>query len=72
MRFRLSANGGLSRGSTSLYDAYSDAIRGAAQDTTRFRNLPHRTAWARKPYTPDSVISYIEQSVPEIQTQAVP
>lgn len=72
MHFRLSANGDRSRGSTSLCDAYSDAIRGAAQDTTRFRNQPHRIAWARKPYTPDSVISYIEQSVPEIQTQPVP
>lgn len=72
MHFRLSANGDLSRGYTSQCDAYSDAIRGAAQDTTRFRNLPHRTAWARKPYTLDSVISHIERSVPEIQTQPVP
>lgn len=72
MHFRLSANGDLSRGYTSLYDAYSDAIRGAAQDTTRFRNQPHRTAWARKPYTPDSIINHIEWSGPEIQTQPVP
>ena len=56
MRFRLSANGDRSRGSTSLCDAYSDAIRGVAQDTTLFRNQPHRTVGSQNPDTAGSVI----------------